>query len=183
MNRFLIATLLGLLFFHLLALAIIFSGAQAPQPCVGSQDTLLILGKRVLSDSPDQDFSLRIQRLDGLLAESTERNAIASGSARSGKISEAAFVAQALPNYNIALEQQARSTRENIRNSLPLAPADTSIAVITNRYHLARTAVIARQKGLSLTLIPAEDVWEWSWSNIVSLGRETMLYWPTRLGW
>lgn len=182
MTRAFLFIALGLIVSYLATAALIVAQAHAPLPEVGKDHSVLVLGKKTRSGLPDQDFSLRIHRLEALLLEFPGRVAIASGSAFPGQLSEAEFVSQALPGYPIILETQARSTRENLRYSIPLAPQGKPVAVITNRYHLARTGAIARQKGLSLLLVPAEQHWEWSWSNTVSLGREAALYWPARLG-
>lgn len=153
---------------------------SAPSPQL-SGHALLVLGKRT-AQTPDTDFQNRIDRLQRLVDQLPDTFVIASGGALSGSTTEAAWVASALPDYPVVLEQYARSTRENLRLSVPLAEG-RPLAVLTSRYHLARTASIAKSEQIEVLLVPAEQSWTYNWTNMVSLSREALLYWPAHWGW
>lgn len=161
----------------------VLTTASMASPELGEAGTLVVLGKRLVNGEPDADFQARIQRLDSLLTQSHARQAIATGGSMGAPISEAALVALSLPHHTIVLEEMATTTRENLRFVQKLADPSQPMGVITSRYHLARTQLLAQQKGMELVLIPAEAQWEWSSSNLKAVAREALLYWPAKWGW
>ena len=166
------------------AAASVVSTAHAPAPELEAQATLVVLGKRLTSSGVlDDDFLARIHRLDDLLSQSATRTAIATGASFGASVSEARMVSQLLPHHAIVLEERATSTRENLRFSRELANPSQPLGVITSRYHLARTQLLARQKGLKVQLVPAEERWEWTPANLAAVSREALLYWPAHWGW
>lgn len=180
--RLVLPVLLVIALAYVSACWIVIAGAQVKSSGVGANRALVVLGKKSRFGHVDEDFLARIHRFDQLLDEPLPRIAVATGGAMGGDISEAALVASHLPHRQVILEQSARSTRENLRLSHDLVQGQ-AMAVITSRYHLARTAAIARHRGLDVDLVAAEDTWKWSWANIRAVARESALYWPSRWGW
>lgn len=163
------------------ALARVLSAASSEFDPDLSARTLVILGKGT-AVSPDRDFQARIDRLGRILSHDSSVPVIASGGAVAGPVPEAQWISQAFPMYDLVLEDQSRSTRENLSFSSGLSSSAT-LAILTSRYHIARTSVIAAQQKLDVVFVPAEDSWVWSWSNTWAVLRESALYWPAYLGW
>ncbi len=66
-------------------------------------------------------------------------------------------IEQGVDPNDIALEEHARSTWENILFTRPLTTACTSVVGISDAFHLARIELLARRQGWgSLTTFPAE---------------------------
>jgi uncharacterized SAM-binding protein YcdF (DUF218 family) len=70
------------------------------------------------------------------------------------------------------LEQTSRTTLENLVFTDRLLGNATPLAVVSNRYHLARIQFLARALGQPVQLVAAEDQLQWSWSTTAALLRE-----------
>ncbi len=56
------------------------------------------------------------------------------------------------------VEEESRSTWENIANTFPLMERCGSIVGVSDRYHLARIGLIAERAGRRISLYPAEPI-------------------------
>ncbi|MEK7218463.1 MAG: YdcF family protein [Patescibacteria group bacterium] len=97
-----------------------------------------------------------------LYKEGSLRRLIMSGGRGEGmRASEAEVmrdlaVAEGVDPKDITVETQARSTEENVLLARPLTGSCSSTVAISDRYHLARIAYIARKQGWELSTVPAQ---------------------------
>lgn len=126
---------------------------------------LLVFGKRLVHGAVDRDYRLRLNKTHELIQQNPHRRVILLGGApRTACLSEAMAGLNYLKEKgvehadSIQLEEGSRNTLENLRharNMLEAAGANTAL-LITNRYHLARSRMIAKSLGIEHTLCPAE---------------------------
>lgn len=73
------------------------------------------------------------------------------------------LVAHGISPSLIDIEDGSRHTLENLQGMRDqLARAQLSVTIITNRYHLARTSMMARHLNITHSLCAAEDRFSWS---------------------
>lgn len=120
---------------------------------------LVVLGAKLGGEGLPADFEVRLRRA---IAHGRERDVLVVGGATTrGRPAEAeagkAFLVEAgLDAARVEAEGRSRHTLENLqalRERLPTRRA----ALVTNRYHLARALVLARELGLELEPCAAED--------------------------
>jgi uncharacterized SAM-binding protein YcdF (DUF218 family) len=120
-------------------------------------DYLIILGANVKGTVPSSTLQSRIDTAAIYLNSNPKTIAIASGGKGPGEdISEAEAIKKELLKKGISgsrirLEQQSTNTYENIKFSKKLLPkyAKTGV-VVTNRFHLYRALMIARDQHLNI---------------------------------
>ncbi len=127
----------------------------------------VVLGVCLDSDgNVSRDFKIRLRRVLGsplgpilLLGGYTNPNTPYSEAGAGKKW----LVARGIPAPLIEVEDGSRHTLENLQEvRARLANAQTSAMMITNRYHLARTSMMARHLNIAHSLCPAEDRFTWS---------------------
>lgn len=124
-------------------------------------DYIIVLGARVKGTVPSLSLKYRIEAASSYLEENSGTAVIVSGGKGPGEdISEAEAMKRELLKIGISgerilLEDRSTSTKENIRYSKALLPAEASVHVVTNDYHLYRAVQIARSEGLETGGIPA----------------------------
>lgn len=125
---------------------------------------IVILGKKLNNDLPDNDYRQRLDRALSTIGFTTNKQVyILGGITGCAGISEA----QAGQNYleenniqagNIFLEEESRNTLENMKHFMECSNiADKHICLITNRYHLARASIMAQGFGFVVEKCAAED--------------------------
>jgi uncharacterized SAM-binding protein YcdF (DUF218 family) len=143
-----------------LALAALYVDAVARRAPTAAPEglPLVVLGTRLGAEGLPRDFELRLQRA---LAHGGGRDVLVLGGpttrgrppeAEAGK---AFLVAAGLDPGRVAVEAGSRHTLEKLRALRERLPAGRA-AVITNRYHLARSLVLGRELGLALAPCAAE---------------------------
>lgn len=133
------------------------------QPC----HSALVLGRRLTRGQADAKFIERLERgkqlLRGgqvgyviLLGGITGRNNISE--AQAGR---AYLLQQGIPDRQLLVEDKSRHTLENLRHAreMLLSAPNQPVALVSSRYHLARSAVLADGLGLKHTLCAAETEW------------------------
>ncbi len=132
---------------------------------------ILALGKRLGKDGISHDFRRRLDRSISLYSESENATIIVIGGKRDGdRITEAQagrdyLLNKGVPPASVILEDRSRHTLENLRETRDILEKMTStgsdstypVALVSNRYHLARCGMIARGLGIRHVLCPAED--------------------------
>lgn len=126
---------------------------------------LLVFGKRSLDGRPDSDLEQRLQRTLHLLQSPAAPPAVfLLGGRTGGGQSEAAAMLAALrarglnPEIEPILEDQSQDTLQNLRHARALLQerAHRHALLVSNRYHLARCSLLARNLGLTHELVAAE---------------------------
>ncbi|MEN8168238.1 MAG: YdcF family protein [Pseudomonadota bacterium] len=127
--------------------------------------SLLVFGKRLRRGVVDSDYRGRLDKTLELMAQDPKRTVILlGGSPRSEHLSEAMAGLSYLKakgiehGGTIQLEERSRNTLENLRQARQMLQSTNSgpTVLITNRYHLARSRMIANSLGLKHILCPAE---------------------------
>jgi uncharacterized SAM-binding protein YcdF (DUF218 family) len=130
-----------------------------------SGSCLLVFGKRLKQGSVDADYRLRLDRTAEFLAHDPQLRVILLGGApMHEQISEAKAgldylkAKGAVSPDHIQLEERSRNTLENLRQARKILERENcaDLILITNRYHLARSRMIANSLGLQHLLCPAE---------------------------
>ncbi len=126
---------------------------------------LLVFGKRLTNGVVDQDYRLRLDKAAELIEQDPDRSVILlGGTPRSEQVSEARTGLNYLKEKGvdglsgILLEEGSRNTLENLRHARKILQSTDSspTLLITNRYHLARSRMIASSLGIKHALCPAE---------------------------
>lgn len=142
-----------------------FSAAASTPP---ENSTVVVLGSLVSGTKPSADLQSRIDTAAVYLKEHPGTVCVASGGQgpREG-ITEAEAIKKTLVSAGVEparvlLEDQSRSTRENLRNSLAVikkAGGSQKLAIVTDDYHEFRACSIARSLGLEAYAVPARTPW------------------------
>ncbi len=129
---------------------------------------LLILGAWVTGETPCDALQKRIEFAADYLQSHPKTIAIATGGCfhKGQTRSEARVIRDGLARAGIAperilLEEQARITYENFYNCKQMLQEiqkeDASIGILTNRFHLLRTRLIAKHCGFGAAVLLAAD--------------------------
>ncbi|HET6435717.1 MAG TPA: YdcF family protein [Xanthomonadaceae bacterium] len=128
-------------------------------------DCLLLFGKHAPQGRIDDDFDARLARAVSLWRETPPRTLLLLGGGAAHEPTEAEVARRELlargvaPDAPLQLEGKSRDTLQNLRNARELLRATAAlprVALLSNRYHLARCALFARQLGFDWELCAAE---------------------------
>ena len=150
-------------------------------------ELLIVPGKRLLADGPDDDYRRRLQRAAAVAQGKGRCRIVVLGGATAGStISEAEAgenFLRSLPNgrrLRIMRESASRNTLTNLRNARDMLsdslPCDGLVTLISNRYHLARLGLIAESLSVKYVLWPAEDALQLDLAMVARLLREALFY-------
>jgi uncharacterized SAM-binding protein YcdF (DUF218 family) len=130
-------------------------------------DLVMVLGVRLRNDRVTAEYARRLQRAAALFAGGGDPTILVLGG-RTGdaSVSEAEqgrrFLLDAgIPPTRILVEDRSAHTLENLRHARALLRqrSERPLALITSRYHLARSQAMARGLRLQAALCAAEDRW------------------------
>lgn len=147
-----------LVFFLCLHLLIVSQGKDTAKE---NADYLIILGTRLSGDQPSSLLFERIKTAAAYLKENQNTIAIASGGQGQDEIvSEASVIKESLMKLGIEekriiTETNSTRTLENFQYSMDYIDKDSTVVVVTNRFHLYRAESIAEDLGLNVTGLPA----------------------------
>ena len=127
-------------------------------------DCLLLFGKHAPRGRVDHDFAARLDRAATLWRERPPASVVLLGGGAPDEASEAEIARQGLFERGLAtdaplrLEAGSRDTLQNLRNARAMLGdgAIRRVTLLSNRYHLARCALFARQLGFQWELCAAE---------------------------
>src|SRR6476469_1857146 len=136
-------------------------------------ECVLLFGKHAPQGRIDRDFAARLDRAVSLWSEHRPARVVLLGGGAEGEPSEAevarnALLARGVGDVPLQLEAQSRDTLQNLRNARDLlrgaalrakqGPSGPlpRVTLLSNRYHLARCALFARQLGFEHELCAAE---------------------------
>jgi len=132
-----------------------------------ARGALLVFGKHCIDGQPDADFQARLLRAHALAAGGRVTRVLLLGGG--DEPTEAAVAARELRAWDwpesvpLVLEDQSRDTLENLRHAHGLlGDAGEPVWLLSNRYHLARCALLAECVGLQYALCAAEEVWRFT---------------------
>ena len=149
-----------------LSLVLSITGGTIARSAEGTADPkadyLIVLGCQVNGTTPSRMLSQRINAAVSYLNTYPDTVAIVSGGQGGGEdITEAACMYRCLTAAGIAperiiLEDQSTSTMENLRFSMEYMEPGTSVAIVSNEFHLYRAGQMAQSLGLQAKLVPAD---------------------------
>ena len=128
-------------------------------------ECVLLFGKNAPGGRIDHDFAARLDRAMALWQAGAPRRLVLLGGGASGERSEAEVARDGLHARGLArdvplqLESRSRDTLQNLRNARSLlgtTGVGARVTLLSNRYHLARCALFARQLGFDWELCAAE---------------------------
>ena len=128
-------------------------------------DAVLLFGKHAPHGRIDADFAARLDRAVTLWRERPPRERDPARRRRAGRTQRgrsrpavACSRAVSPPAPALRLEAQSRDTLQNLRNARDLLGGQSArrVTLLSNRYHLARCALFARQLGFDWELCAAE---------------------------
>jgi uncharacterized SAM-binding protein YcdF (DUF218 family) len=134
-------------------------------PCLPERgECVLLFGKHAPGGHIDADFAARLDRAAHLWRERPPAHWVLLGGGAPRERSEAEVARDALfargltGNAPVHLEAQSRDTLQNLRNARELLGDGMRrrVTLLSNRYHLARCALFARQLGYDWELCAAE---------------------------
>jgi uncharacterized SAM-binding protein YcdF (DUF218 family) len=134
-------------------------------PCAPVQgECVLLFGKNAPQGRIDRDFAARLDRAVSLWRQAPPRSLVLLGGGKRGERSEAEVARDGLlargfgRDVPMQIESQSLDTLQNLRNARMLLGAGmrARVTLLSNRYHLARCALFARQLGFDWELCAAE---------------------------
>ncbi len=159
--------IVGLWVYGLSLIPILYASAAAP--AVECQ-YIIVLGAKVNGTAPSRILKDRIAAAYDYLVNHPEAVAVLSGGQGTDEgISEAQCMFNELTKMGISphrlwLEEQATSTRENLRFSLEVIAERTGrdpgrVGILSNEFHLFRAGLVAKECEVDAILIPAKTSW------------------------
>lgn len=149
--------ILGVTFLMIVEVVIFYSGVKTD--IQEESDYIIVLGASVKGERPSLTLRRRIQKAEEYLDLHEDTKAILSGGQGPGEdITEAEAMRRYLVEHGIdenrlILEEQSTSTMENIKFSYQLIKndygnvTDVDVIVISSRFHLLRSQIIANKQG------------------------------------
>lgn len=141
-----------LLLFLIVEGIIIGYGRSKPQP---GADYVIVLGARVRGEQVTANLARRLWAACDYLEENPQTNVILSGGQGQGEdISEAEAMKCYLEQRGIApermiLEDKSVNTDQNLSYSMEkMEGADKSVVIVSNDFHIFRSLLIAKKKGM-----------------------------------
>ena len=164
---------------------ILNAARKGPYEIAANSTLCLILGRKLKSDRPDDDYKRRLERAITLMKSGKNNRAlILGGYTGYSTISESAagknyMAANGIPPDHIAIEESSRNTLENFQHAkFSMQSDDRKLALISNRYHLPRSLAFANGFSINATPCPAEKTLEPILPNILKVLSEAFhLHW------
>ncbi|MCG7910053.1 MAG: YdcF family protein [Candidatus Thiodiazotropha taylori] len=127
-------------------------------------DSLLVFGKRLTRQGIDQDYHLRLEKTLELMQHNPLSTLLLVGGAAPGEdLTEAQagrdyLIDKGIDESRLRLEQQSQNTLENLQHARTMLTQQDAypVALISNRYHLARISTIATSLSLNHQLCASE---------------------------
>ncbi|MDQ3287622.1 MAG: YdcF family protein [Pseudomonadota bacterium] len=166
---------------------------------------VLLFGKHAPQGRVDRDFAARLDRAVSLWQEQPPASVVLLGGGGPGEPTEAEvarlglFARGMAADAPLQLEAASRDTLQNLRNARLLlfaaaaqapVPADAPavaaapirVTLLSNRYHLARCAMFARQLGFDAELCAAETRLHWGPRTLLRVAGEAAYMCLTDVG-
>ena len=144
-------------------------------------DCVLLFGKHAPHGRIDRDFDARLERAVSLWRARAPGTLGLLGGGAANEPSEAEIARRELlargidAGVALQLEAQSRDTLQNLRNARDLlrdGAASVRVTLLSNRYHLARCALFARQLGFDWELCAAESRFSWTPRTLLRIAGE-----------
>ena len=165
----------GLLLFGILFGMILHEQVVGPEE---NADYVIVLGAGLRGERPSVVLRNRINAAAEYLLENPDTKAVVSGGqGKNELISEAEAMRRGLVELGVSesriiMEDRSTSTNENLTFSKVFIPAEASVVIVTNKFHVYRACHLARECGYtSVSGLGADNV---RWLNPTNYLRECM---------
>ena len=137
-------------------------------------DAILLLGLALGEhDQPDEELCIRVRTAAKAYREHAGLKIIACGGITEGhllteaEVMEKLLVAEGVPQQDIILESESRTTMENFLNAAKIIGEEKCgrFLIVTSDYHVRRSIMTARRAGLKADGYPAPLVHDEAWKN------------------
>jgi uncharacterized SAM-binding protein YcdF (DUF218 family) len=146
-------------------------------------ECVLLFGKHAPQGRIDRDFGARLDRAVSLWHARPPGTLVLLGGGAANEPSEAEIARRELlargvdAGAALRLEGQSRDTLQNLRNARDLlrdgeGSSGVHVTLLSNRYHLARCALFARQLGFDWELCAAESSFSWAPRTLLRIAGE-----------
>lgn len=166
---------------YIWALTYVVRCARRTDPFGEGVEIALVLGRQLKNNQVTALFAQRLERARDLIQNGqVKKLMVLGGTTGSNSISEAAagcayLVAGDVVRESIILEDRSRHTLENLRHARQEMASNPRPAVlITNRYHLARSLLLAAGLGLNVQPCPAEPAFPRGVGPLILMAREAV---------
>jgi uncharacterized SAM-binding protein YcdF (DUF218 family) len=139
----------------------------------GTIKTIIVLGKKLEDNLPDNEYIDRLNRAKQVLKDNLNINVyILGGMTGSADIAESEAGKSTLLNFGvnherIFVEKKSKHTLENLKNFYALSSDKSQeILLVTNRYHMARSIMMAKGFKINALSCPAENSFSYTFSNM-----------------
>jgi len=136
-------------------------------------NTLIVLGKKLQNNLPDEEYMDRLNRAAQVLKDNTDRKVyILGGMTGVANIAESdagkmVLLGLGIDNERIFLEKDSSHTLENLKNFYGLFDDKSQkILLVTNRYHMARSIMMAKGFKINALSCPAEASFKYTFPNM-----------------
>ena len=138
--------------------AIVFSFANS-QSGIHRADAIIVMGAAINSTAV---YNRTIKALELYEQEKAPVLVLSGGRISDEDISEATYMQRVLQEntdevLNLILEEESNSTYENIKNSKEKLGEVSSIIIVTDKYHIARSVLVAKRAGFAEVMWSASD--------------------------
>jgi uncharacterized SAM-binding protein YcdF (DUF218 family) len=164
----------------LLSFVHVLSVAKNEECSANDQVTaLVVLGKRLDNNLPDNEYLDRLGRAKQVLKDNLESRVYILGGVTGvsdlaeSEAGKSILLASNINDDRIFLEKKSKHTLENLKNFYNLSSdKNQKVLLITNRYHMARSIMMAKGFKINVLSYPAEDSFEYTLSNIGKIAIE-----------
>jgi uncharacterized SAM-binding protein YcdF (DUF218 family) len=164
----------------LLSFVHVLSVAKNEECSANDQVTaLVVLGKRLDNNLPDNEYLDRLGRAKQVLKDNLESRVYILGGVTGvsdlaeSEAGKSILLASNINDDRIFLEKKSKHTLENLKNFYNLSSdKNQKVLLITNRYHMARSIMMAKGFKINVLSCPAEDSFEYTLSNIGKIAIE-----------
>lgn len=147
-------------------------------------DIWIVFGKGLNKNQLDIEFKQRLNAVIDWLSIEKPKYIILQGGitgkntfseAKSGQaylFNSSKFITLYSNAISLILEDKSKNTLENIKHTreyLQQAKLPLKVTLISNRYHLLRCSVVAKNMGFSTTCLPAEKEWTLNFTQVYKI--------------
>lgn len=163
----------------LLSLVILFfcgkvvAGSMIRDPCRTGH--AIVLGMALENGAPTSDLIARLDTAQGYLKEDPEAKLILTGGNADGsgrteaEVMREILTQRGVPEDRMILEDKAKTTKENFKNTVGMLSPDEKVILITSDYHMDRAFRTAKSAGFAQVLrLPAPSGFFTYGANMIS---------------
>ena len=143
----------------------VFSIAKNEECLISNKaEMLIVLGKKLKNNLPDEEYMARLNRAAQVLKNNQDSKVYGLGgttgiaSVAESDAGKKVLLSLGVNDKRVFLEKDSSHTLENLKNFYELSnDKNQKVLLITNRYHMARSIIMAKGFKINALSCPAED--------------------------